>query len=257
MAKAMGVGVDCVLEWFTTNVDANYPYFSIWQSKNLLFSSKDEDYEKAKQLLEDNLRALEQNGYDEVLMIRLHYVPKREYAKIITASTPITATFTFRVIDVQPRGYVQPLQGYQPQPPSSHNSSLIIEKLNGIESRLNAFEDDEEENFEDAGVGNIQPQQPLNFYGILNNLLQNPEVQTRLIGMLGGVLNRLMPPTSPVANVAGIQNYSSMSEEEKLVQSINILKQVRPQIVDDLVGLANIAQTDPNKLSWILSMLPK
>lgn len=259
MAKAMGIGVDAVTEWFTTNADSNAPYYSVWQGKNIVFTSKEEDFEKALQLLEDNLKACEQNSYDEILILKLHYITKGNKHQIITDKTPVVASYSFRVVPLQSGGYMQPYNADQRPAPYGGYGSQIIEKLNGIESRLNAIESDDDDDFEDASTGAIEQPNNDGFYGLLNNLLQQPEVKQLAVNILSGIVQKIIPmnTTQQHAQVAGIPDYNNMTVEQKLTTAINIIAQQRPQIIDDIVHLANIAQTDPNKFNFIMQMLPK
>jgi hypothetical protein len=259
MAKAMGIGIDAVTEWFTTNVSKDEPYYSVWQGRNLVFSSKDEDFEKALNLLEDNLRACEQNQYDELLTIKIHHIAKSAKNLIITDKTPVIATYTFRVVANQGGGgYMQPYNQGVAAVNYSAGTTAILEKLNGIDSRLTAIENDEDdEDDEDvAATGAIDVKD--GFYALLNNLLSDPEVKSGIVNFIKlGVAKILPMNTNNNVAVAGIPDYDGMDINKKVETAINVIAQHRPQIVDDLVGLAKIAQTDPNKLQLIMSMLPK
>jgi len=239
--KADFVGIENILNWYDTN--AEQPYYSVWQGKLLKFGYNEDDKDKGSVLLQDNLQAYQQGGHNEVLILKLH--PKKEKGGFITDKTPISASANFRVNELQP--YVG-LTPFFPQNNSSNDA--ILQKLNGIESRLTAIEEepmDEEEN----------EQQPQKISGldILNNLLQQPHIQEKLINFGVSLLNRIVPPKQPTA--MAINGINDIGEDERLRTAIEVLKQVRPQIVEDLVGLAHIAKTDPNKLGFILSMLPK
>jgi hypothetical protein len=259
MAKAMGIGIDAVTEWFATNVSKDEPYYSVWQGRNIVFSSKDDDFEKSLNLLEDNLRACEQNNYDELLTIKIHHIQKNVRNQIITEKTPVIATFTFRVVANQTgSSYMQP---YNPNGMVNYSAGTkaILERLNGIDSRLTAIEteeEDDDDDVEEATTGAINVKD--GFYALLNNFLSDPEVKTGIVNMLKFGVAKILPMNinNNVA-VAGIPDYDSMDVNKKVETAINIIAQHRPQIVDDLVGLAKIAQTDPNKLQLIMSMLPK
>lgn len=247
--KADFVGIDNILNWYETN--AEQPYYSVWQGKLLKFGYNEDDKDKGSVLLQDNLMAYQQGGHNEVLILKLH--PKKEKGGFITDKTPISASANFRVNELQP--YVG-LTPYFPQ--NNSGNDAIMQKLNGIESRLTAIEE-EPEDYEEN-----EQQQPQKISGldILNNLLQQPHIQEKLINFGVSLLNKIVPPKQPPAMaINGIndigEDINDIGEDERLRTAIESLKQVRPQIVEDLVGLAHIAQTDPSKLGFILSMLPK
>lgn len=238
--KADFVGIDNILNWYETN--AEQPYYSVWQGKLLKFGYNEDDKDKGSVLLQDNLMAYQQGGHNEVLILKLH--PKKEKGGFITDKTPISASANFRVNELQP--YVG-LTPYFPQ--NNSGNDAIMQKLNGIESRLTAIEEDPEDEEE------YEPQaQKISGLDILNNLLQQPHIQEKLINFGVSLLNRIAPAKQPTMAINGIND---IGEDERLRTAIEVLKQVRPQIIEDLVGLAHIAQTDPNKLGFILSMLPK
>jgi len=128
--KADFVGIENILDWYETN--ANNPYFSVWQGKLMKFGYNDEDKDKGKLLLADNLQAYQQGGHNEVLTLKLH--PKKEKNGYITDKTPICASANFRVNELQSMGNIYPYISQQQQQPND----LILQKLNAVRCRIAA-----------------------------------------------------------------------------------------------------------------------
>ena len=252
--KALGVGTDNVLNWFDTNVNQSEPYYSVWNGKNILFSSCSDDYDACRQLLEDNLRSAEANGYDDIMILKLNVcIPKHHKQTFITDKTPVIASYTFRPCQLQKSGYIEPYNGN-----SNNNTNLILEKLNGIESRLNSLENEDVEEIEE------EPQTALNsLAGLANTLLSNPQMQQSIVGFITTMINKFIPNNAPTQTASlginGIPN-NNITMEDKInvvMQCVAVIEQIKPDFINDLVTLANIAQTDPQKANFIMSMLPK
>jgi hypothetical protein len=256
-SKAMGIGAEAVVNWFTNNADHEAPFFSVWSGRNILFSNISTDFEKAVELINDNIEAAAQNGYDDLMTIKLNCLPQRgqegsiKSPRYINDKTPVYASFQFRPTGVHPNNFVVP---YPRE--NSNVESAILQKLNGIEERLNSIENDEDLSEDEANKN-----EKISIAGIANNLLSSPEMQQVIIGFIGNIAQKMFPQkTQQNFAINGIPNIDEMNDEEKInkvIESINILQRVRPQIIEDLINLAEISQTDPNKANWILSMLPK
>jgi hypothetical protein len=253
-SKAMGIGSEAVVNWFTNNADHEAPFFSVWSGRNILFSNINTDFEKAVDLIVENIEAAAQNGYDDLMTLKLNCLPQKNHEgnnkspRYINDKTPVYASFQFRPVGVHPSSFVVPYD----RSGMANNENVILQKLNGIEERLNSIEngedDDQDENVEDEKT---------TIAGIANNLLSSPEMQRVIIGFIGNLAQKFLAPKPQNLAINGIPNIEKMSEEEKVLNAVIILQRIRPQIVEDLVTLANIAETDPNKANWILSMLPK
>jgi hypothetical protein len=185
--KAMATGTVKVMDWFDRN--ATSPYYSVYEiisptKKDLLFSSNDDSLDNARNILEENIAAFEQNGVNTLYALVLH--PKKDKSGYITINTPSHAMLKFRPSEEQAiiTGVPQPRE-------SSYAMMQLVDKLNAIESRLaaqEAMEDFEEE---------AQPESPI--MGMLNN----PELQQALITGIVGMMSGLFAPKA-VAGIAGI-----------------------------------------------------
>jgi hypothetical protein len=176
--KAMATGTEKVMDWYDRN--STSPYYSVYEiisptKKDLLFSCNDESADNARSILEENIRAFEQNGVNTLYALVLH--PKQDKSGYITANTPAHAMLKFKPAEEQQiLGAIQ-----QDRQPGGYAYNAIMEKLNAMESRLNAKDalgDMEEEE---------QPAQP----AIWEQLLANPEKIEMLVNLAVGVAGTL------------------------------------------------------------------
>jgi len=234
--KALGVGVNSVLHWFETN--AEHPYYSVWQSKNLLFQNSADDMDVALQKLNDNISAAEQNGYNEVMILKLH--PKKEKNGYVTDKSEVIASFSFRPAELT--NYV-PVNQFQ----NSLPTNAILEKLNGIESRMAALETEEDDEIEQ------EEEKPKGVAGILDNLLQNEQIQMALAGIVTNFIGKMMPQNTNNIALAGIP----VEQDEKILAALEILKQHDELLGDDLIKLSEMAVNNNAQFKFLLSMLRK
>lgn len=234
--KALGVGVNSVLHWFETN--AEHPYFSVWDTKKtILFQNSADDMDVAVQKLSENIMAAEQNGYNDVLILKLH--PKKEKSGYVTDKSETIASYTFRPVELP---QYQPYQPYQ----QNNSSNAILEKLTGIESRLNAIEEDEVEE---------EVEKPKGIVGYIDTLLQNEQIQMAVAGIVTNFLGKILTPKDSTKQMAlaGIPE----EQDEKILLAINILKQHDECLGDDLIKLSEMAVTNNGQFNFLLSMLRK
>ena len=190
--KAMATGTVKVMDWFDRN--ATSPYYSVYEiisptKKDLLFSSNEDSLDNARNILEENIAAFEQNGVNTLYALVLH--PKKDKSGFITINTPAHAMLKFR-----PSDEVVAIAGIpQQREPSSYAIMQMMEKLNAIESRLNAEE----------AMGDIIEDMPPSIW---DQLLANPEKIEHLVNLAVGVAGHLGTAFrgKPLVGVAGIQN---------------------------------------------------
>ena len=232
------IGKDGVLGWFDSN--AEFPFFSVWLGNNLSFQFRGEDMNEARDTLERNLIAAEQQRNSNKYTLKVHKDLNAD--GFIDGKTPVFCSTTFKVYDKSTE------QQYQPANVSPYQSA-ILEKLNGIESRLAIQEarleaDDLDEEDEQ---NNIQS----NSGDALAGLLSNPMVKDILIALgtrlLGG--NSVKQPTA----LAGVPT----EQQQKIDAAIQILSEKNPYLGDDLLKLADIAVNQPGQFDFLLSMLRK
>lgn len=233
---AMYQGLNNVLAAFQRQQQT--PFFSVWKGKDLLFSYNVDDTEGSYNFLAENLTAAEENGNRDILKIKFH--PEKE-KKFITDSTPVTGTLFVRVCPWDPQEYRNNL----PMIMGPVNNE-ILNKLTAMESRLNAMDEEQEE--EEAEIGATGMEGAI---GKVESLLNNPIIQKIAASpMFNNLLSGLFG-SNPVTqgSIAGIPN------DEKINQAIEILKQHDDNIADDLYKLAMIAKNNPAMFNMLINSL--
>jgi len=124
----------------------------------------------------------------------------------------------------------------------------LVSRLAAIEAKLNEPEADEDD----------QPEASASQAAIMG-ALQNPAIMQALQIMMLRLVDRVLPSAQPSpVKLAGAPPEDAPSfDVEKLNAALNILKVADPELEDDLLRLANIAQTDPGQFSFLLKMLRK
>ena len=222
MAKAYVIGTEGVMQWYDRNSES--PYYSVWVGKQLMFSWNKEDQDEARQKLEEDLTAFENNGVNDIFMIRLHPVPKVANDVIITNNTPYYASLNFRPAN-SPEGIFKGI-GSDPRLEAPVYSLMreMQETNKAILSKLNAQELEDEE--EDKATG-------------LMGFIEKPEVQTMIMGLLGNILNKNKPGA-----IAG----TITQEDLQLLQQL-MNKGITTEHLRKLVAM------DQNKIQSLLMML--
>ena len=223
-----------VVEWFSSN--AENPYFSVWLGSNISFQFCQDDFELAKQKLQENLEAAEQNKNYNKYTLKIH--PELNKDGYIDNKTPVISSITFKCYDKATDTTLQPLERYQPTPAMVE----ILNKLNGLEQRFAAQEVEEEEEEEIN-------EPPKTIGEVVAAYLADPMIKNLLVNLGMKLLNG----NKPVTALAGVPT----EQEEKIAYAIEVLKQADPTLGDDLLKLAAIAQQDPQQFNFLLSMLRK
>lgn len=189
--KAMATGTAKVMDWFDRN--ATSPYFSVYEivsptKKDLLFSFNEDSIDDARNILHENIRAFEENGVNTLYALVLH--PTKDKNGYVTLNTPSHAMLKFRPTEEISVGMV-------PAPANEKNSfamTLLLEKLNAIESRLNA---------EDA-IGEMEEE--IKPPAIWEQLLADPQKIEHLMNLGVGIATTLGNAFrgKPLMGVAGI-----------------------------------------------------
>lgn len=217
----MFTGVDNILSGFDRY---NNAVFSVWKGKDLLFSNNDTDISQARELLHENIAAYAAAGNNDALKIVFHPEPEPKY---ITNKTAICGTIYVRC------SAIESIAQYYPAPPIDNG---IMAKLNAIESRLNALdEEEEEEQGEESQFGGIMS-------GI-NELSSNPVIMAFL-----GNLFKL--PGQPQA-IAGIPTSADFTA------SMEYLSKVDSDFEADIILLAKMAKDSPAQFKFVVNMLRK
>lgn len=93
MASCDRVGVQDVMNGF--DAYSTYPYFALFQSKEIKFTFTEDDPERGRKLLEDNLNVLHRNGSTALFTLRFYNNLDKNGA--IKDVTPYSGSFSFKV----------------------------------------------------------------------------------------------------------------------------------------------------------------
>lgn len=119
-------------------------------------------------------------------------------------------------------------------------NNQIISRLSAIEEKLNSEEETEEEE---------KPEQ-LNGIGAV---LANPAFSAGITTLVTRLLDNYLPEKKAVTALAG----TGESEAEKLNIALTRLQNANPNLADDLMLLADLAESNPTQFNWLLNMLRK
>lgn len=132
------------------------------------------------------------------------------------------------------------IEGYQ-----QRQQQYIGTRDNEILSRISALESSKKNDHEDEYE---ETEKPVN---ALMGLVQNPDVVNFFVGTVQTIIDRILPPKKTIAGIAGIDDNS------KLNQALEILRKHDPNLDDDLLILANMAENSPLQFKMLLNMLRK
>jgi hypothetical protein len=132
------------------------------------------------------------------------------------------------------------IDGYQ-----QRQQQYIGNRDNEILSRISALESSKKNDDEDDDYENEKP------VNALMGLVQNPDVVNFLVGTVQTIIDRILPPKKTIAGIAGIE------ESTKLNQALEILRKHDPNLEDDLMILAEMAENSPLQFKMLLNMLRK
>lgn len=250
MQNAWAIGSDQVLDWFN-RVSKNVPYYSLWNGRQIVFSWSDDDISQGKDVLETNLRAFEEQGITDLFVLKLH--PSTDKGGFITDKSPVVASLNFR-----PASQYNPAQmaGQEMHFPRNPGMQRLADEIKELRE---AREYQEPAQSDDPGI-----------LGAINKILSTPgvaEAVTPLIAGLSGFLLKSMgmPVPDPARSETQIRSESPLSngvlsgispdQDDKINQALDILEPLAPELGDDLLRLAALAQKDPAQFKMLLSML--
>jgi len=220
-AKATYIGLDKILNAFEEKADT--PFFSLWVGKARAEMNKDNDFEKASAKLEKQIKAFADEEMNDVFVIALH--PEKK------------VSYKFEDCKDATLMYCQAKRSEAPVLYGSQNNQanfMILEKLNSIESRINAIEAEEvEEEEEGEEMGSPEAVLIDKISGIVNS---------PLIGILLNFLQNNSGKPAPVTALAGT---------DEIDEVLNTLFS-KGVTVQHLKKLASFPQ---EKISMLLTML--
>ena len=242
--KAMYNGVQSIMDAYDRNSET--PYYSVWAGRDMVFSYNDDDIEKGRNHLLENLIACEQNEHTDILKIKFH--PKKEKT-FITDRTPAIATLFVRVCDVnQNRGQIMPMQqNYNQNPQLIQMLEKQNELISGINNRLALIEEEpepeENESETEAVIGRIE------------TLLNHP-VLNLVLGLVAPKISEFMKPqNNMVTALAGVENIENKSDENLLIEALDLLSKKVENLPLTLHKLAMYAEKNNSQFNMLVSML--
>jgi hypothetical protein len=218
-------GKEGVLVWFNNQPGTDWRLHRQYNTKKnetivngSLDLSKEEEYER----LAEQLDSLD-NGFNNgtyTLVVDNGKYPAQLYFKI-TQAGEVTK-------------HISGINQTQTDPALLALLNKQQEQLNELTSRLNA-DDDEMEDEKEKGL-----------MGLINHDVYGPLIATAI----SGIVSKLMPAPAPTA-LAGIPD----EQQQKVNQAIEILKNYDNYLGDHLMKLADIAQNNNAQFNMLLKML--
>lgn len=228
-------GIEKILAAFKQN---EMPYYSVqWKDGkkvlSLSFNNSIEDMDLAADKLHNYLTSLNSASGDEYYLQLWEEQPDK---KSRIEDGDVTYKFVLRSLPYTAEQYEEKSQQYAEN--RSNRWNELMTRISAIEERISVpEEEDEEEEDEQLGMA-----------GIINQLIQKPEIQTAIMGYIGNLFTKQQP-----MGVAGVpdQNVSSLE------QSLQTLSHHTKDLEGDLKLLADMAEKNPTQFKFLLSMLRK
>jgi len=199
MAKATYIGTEAIVNGWKEKAET--PFFSLWVKSVKCEQNTVNDWDKAEEKLTNQINDFVKEGYSDILILKLHPEKKASY----TAKEDAVSMYCQAVRSESPSiGYMNPNQA-------------ILEKLNAIESRINAIEGesletDDDDDDESAEVGKTEA-----MLESINGILNHP-VTNLLINYLQ--LPAVTAPPPPPAALAGTEVESDQAELETALTTL-------------------------------------
>lgn len=218
-------GKESVLVWFNNQPGTDWRLHRQYNTKskdNIINGSLDLSKEEESERLAETLDSLD-NGYNNgtyTLVVDNGKYPAQLYFKI-TQAGEVTK-------------HISGINQTQTDPALLALLNKQQEQLNELTSRLNA-DDDEMEDEKEKGL-----------MGLINHDVYGPLIATAI----SGIVSKLMPAAAPTA-LAGIPD----EQQQKVNQAIEILKNYDNNLGDHLLKLADIAQNNNAQFNMLLKML--
>jgi len=123
----------------------------------------------------------------------------------------------------------------------------IVSRLAAIEARLNEKEEEEPEEAP-----------PSTQEAMIGAVLSSPAMVNTIQAVLMRIVDQVIPAPAPAPTaqkLAGFEGETVVYDMEKLDRALAILKRANPNLEDDLLKLAAMAQENPKQFAWLLKML--
>jgi hypothetical protein len=219
-AKAAYIGLEKILSAFEEKADT--PFFSMWWGKTKFEQSTINDFDKAKDKIENQVKAFLEEDINDIFIIALHPEKKVSYTPAdlkdsvqMFCQTKKTDSF------------------FYPGNSSNNVNFEILEKLRAMESKINALEDDTEEDT-DSISGNDDV--IAKYLDKINSIVNSP-VAIAGMGLLAGKAVTSSALASP--------------DEDELSKILTTLFQKGVTIAH----LKKLSEYPANKIQMLLSMM--
>lgn len=211
------------------------PFYSVHSGKDLKFFHAQNDIDAARRLLEDTLELLSQNGTAATFIIRF-YSDVDDNGKLVEKN--LLGSNSFRL---NPAGNSEIMGGYYPMINQNRLKELEMENAL-LQEKIALLESEEEEE-----------EKPANVVGaVINKLLENEIVQTRIISGLFSVLDKVIPVNDKHTNMsAAMSGY--VADENDLQNVVDEL--LKHCTVEDLKKLSELPTKNPSLFNLLLSQL--
>jgi hypothetical protein len=227
-------GIDKIIAAFKQN---DMPYYSVqWKEGkkvlSLSFNNTIDDIDSAAEKLQNYLSSLNTASGDEYYLQLWDEVPEK---KERINDGDVTYKFVLRSLPYTPEQYEERSQQFTENRNTRWNE--LMSRISAIEEKISEPEEEDEE----------EEEENLSMAGIINQLIQKPEIQTAIMGYIGNLFTK-----QPIA-VAGVPDTELLSLE----QSLQILSKHTKDLEGDLKLLADMAEKNPTQFKFLLSMLRK
>src|ERR1700743_479275 len=239
-------GIEQVLAAYLMNDMAAW---SLWNGPDLMFASEAEDMDTGPDELRQAIEMLQKGSSEAAYTLKVYKNSPGE----IRSNTPYSRAFKFHLFD-----------GTESRSPQADRHNTVMGAINSKFEEMQAaimgrILDKIEEEDEDEAA----PEKPGGLMGVINGLLENPQIQTVVAQRLGSLITNLLGiPQGPQA-VAGIEPPKegqpaaplSQEQEDKIDEALEILASCDPELGDHLLKIAAIARDTPGKYKMYVTML--
>jgi hypothetical protein len=250
MASVQFYGKEKAIEAYE---NAKIPAVAIFSNKQIIFRYGGSDIEEGSQLLEDFLTAIEHSNATYTLKV-FENTGKNDLR--IKEKTECDLSFNFKIL---------PIDEYETRKNERGNGygmGAVLDKLNSMQNEI--------ADIKQNGIGMIEDE-PGNDPGedwqsIMFDYLKNPHKLGTLVNNLKALANgQMIPETQPamignhVEKISSTGNNADVINEdnkmEKLAAALDILEKNDPKIVDHLVKLAEISNTNKTLFRMLIKNL--
>jgi hypothetical protein len=236
-------GTAQVLDAYVAN---DVPTWALVIGNDVFCAYEGVDIEEGKGLLAEALKRLKEGNSRATMDLRVY---KLKDGQDILSNTPHLRAFRFALFnesDLSPFDYGQQTARAQYEARFEEMNREIQE----LKLALTKAEEEPEET-------------PSTVNAMISGILENPAVKQALSMRLIGLIDKIIPmnPAGRPAAIAGIEGQGGIrslldeGQQMKVQQAINILCQKDAQLGDHLLGVANIAVTNPAQYTMIVGML--